>query len=56
MSEPTSLRPEDLKVETYQDALRQFKHIDQDPSDPASGVWDVKVRQNTDGTSTITLT
>jgi hypothetical protein len=43
MPETTSLQPEDLKVDTYQDALRQFHHVDQDPADPASGRWDVRV-------------
>ncbi len=37
MPETSSLRPEDIKVETFAPLTPEFHVVDEDPADPASG-------------------
>lgn len=38
MPDNTSLRPGDLTVETFRPIPAEFHYVDEDPTDPASGV------------------
>ena len=51
MPETTSLRPEEIEVQTYQNALKQFFNRDEDPVtvDPAVGYWTTQVGRTADG-------
>ena len=37
MPEPTSLRPDDLTIESARPVPAEFHFVDEDPSDPAAG-------------------